>query len=401
MSDEPKAPPDRERSSGDDGNGDDEMLARLTASLTADGELLPTSEQEVLEAEIAGAEDIELPTHLVQFRDGPDDTAEGATEQAPESEVAARGNVLPFERRSAGWLTHGVALAIGAAAAASITLTVVSDEPPPDTPLQGDTATVPSVASSAPLTLVLDASCKACCAGCPKAPEPLRDCPSKRGCVPCDLTALHASRYRLRVGAVSPAEHGREVMGTYPQGQPELCMRAGMSAETCVPTHLDDRAGGEWTVLPTVVSGEDLAAKVVLRVRWKGVREPLATAARWIMPVALTPRSLCHGYSVQFRDEGKDAVFGTMSLFIDDAHYVELTRGARTDALYAYRARLTSEVPLQLQETSKRGDERFVLSAGPYDRPTAEKLRWQLLEQNETAVTTVGTDYIGTPKAID
>src|SRR5690606_38741878 len=189
-------------------------------------------------------------------------------------------------------------------------------------------------------------------------------CPSGRRCVPCDPKALAGSRYRLRLGTVIPADHGREVMKLYPPGEPELCLRVGASPEICGPALIG--AGARWTELPLVTAASDLGAQVSIRLRWKGVREPLATAARWSSPVAVTPTSFCKGYAVKLTgDDGE--LFGSLSLFLDDAHFVELARAADPAALRAHHERLVLEGGLEaaIHETDRRGAERFVLAIGP------------------------------------
>jgi hypothetical protein len=384
---------------GADG-ADAELLHQLSAALTEAGELVPTDEAEVMRAEEDGAEQVELPAELATFRpraedDREEEPARSEHRQAPADLAAYRA------KRQRSVLSHLSAVALGAAAAAALVL-LWKGQDPPEAPLGGDPAgVVPSASGSGapdlgPLTL--SASCEGCCGGsaCSKPRSGLESCPSGRACLSCDSAALADSLYRLRIGAVHLAEHGIETLKLYPTGQAEVCLRAGLSDEVCVDSSLvKERDGGRWNTLPVVVSGDDLAAKLSIRVRWKGVqRESLATAARWTAPVALTPHSLCNGYVVELIAEKEDR-FGSMSLFIDDAHYVELMRAGESAPLRDYRKRLQLEgVRVQLQQVQGQG---FVLAAGPFDRRTAEQLRWQLIEQKQPAKVTVGTDFIGPP----
>jgi hypothetical protein len=226
----------------------------------------------------------------------------------------------------------------------------------------------------------------------------LEKCSSGRTCIPCDASVLADSRYRVRVSAVTPAALGLEVLKDYPQGEPELCVRAGVSKELCIPTQISEREGGRWTTVPAVFSGSDLSAKLTVRLRWKGVQGRLAEAGSWVMPVALTPKSLCSGYSVELTNADKEEVFGTASLFVDDAHYVEIARSKGTAELRDLRERLVLDgLGVKLFETRGEGDDRFVLAAGPFNRKTAEALRWQLLEQDLEPAATVGLDFVGEP----
>jgi hypothetical protein len=357
---------------------DEALLEELATALTEQGELVPIDEEEVRRAEETGIEDAPLPAALAApWRGEPD--------RAPRDLAAHRAS----RRRAA--LTHVAALVLGAAAAVALTLEI-QKETRPD--LRGDPVGTASADPPPPVRVARPRDCGACCAGadCPRATPDAKACPSGRRCIPCDPKTLAGSRYRLRLGSVMPAEAGREVMKLYPQGEPELCVRVGASAEICGSTLVGD--GEQWMALPLVTAASDLAAQVSIRLRWKGVREPLATAARWTSPVAVTPTSLCKGYAVKLESEKGD-LFGSVSLFLDDAHFVELARAADPAELRAHRERLVLDgLDARILETRASGDERFALAFGPYDRPTAESLRWQLLEQHQAATSTFGEDHL-------
>jgi hypothetical protein len=341
--------------------GDAEVLDTLAAALTETGELLPTDEDEVRAAEESGVEDVQLPAHLERFSRS---VQSPASKHAPATDLAAYG-----KRR--GWMTHGATLAIGAAAGVALMLQI-SERKGGYLP-SGDPA------------------------GSTTASSGLNACSSGRRCIPCNVETLVATRYRLRVGGVQPAEFGREALERYPTSEPEICLRAGASKEVCVPTQITDRPGGRWIDLPMVASAEDLAAGLAASLRWKGVKGPLATAGRWMMPVALTPKSLCNGYAIKLMNEDKNEPFGTMSLFLDDTYYVELATDSTTAPLRSFSEALElSGVVVQLQQTKAM----FALTAGPFDLETAEQLRWQLLEQKQEAKLTLGLDYIGAAKPL-
>lgn len=375
---------------------DDEVLDLLAASLTEDGELLPTTEAEVARVE-EDLEATELPEGLEQLSFEEDGSAEVTDLQDYKK---TREQV---RTRTSPW-THGVALLIGAAAALLLKVNI-GRETGTDPAMSGDPAGVPSTSSSAVeperAQLTLKATCEDCCGGsaCAEAKPELATCGSERRCIACDSAVLADSRYRVRVGAVTPSPLGVAVLKEYPKGEPELCFRAGVAKEVCVDTLISDRPGGRWTQVPAVFSGEDLNAKLTIRLRWKGVaRESLATAGVWTMPVALTPKALCSGYTVELRNEAKEELFGTLSLFVDDAHYVEIARARGTAPLRDLRKRLVLDgVRVQLFETTAEGDRRFVLTTGPHNRTTAKALRWQLLEQDQKPAVEVGLDYVGDP----
>ncbi len=379
----------------DDGDSADdrELIDQLAMALTEGGELLPTDEAEVERAEQQGVEEIELPAALSE---------PPTPKSAADPKVADLNEHRRRRQAGRGWLTHSLAVTLGAAAAVLLMLQWAKHSSPrvnPTSEPAGATSSPPPEQSKVELALSCEGTC---CAGAKcKTPRPtLEKCPSGRRCIRCDPGRLVDSRYRLRIGALHPAEVGNEALKRFPQGKLQVCVRAGASSEVCVPAHVSERTGGRWTTLPVVASGEDLAAKVTVRLHWKGVKEPQATPAHWTMPVALTATSLCRGYSVRFQNADKE-VFGVMSLFMDDAHYVELLRAPEPAPLRAYYKRLKlSGLTVAMQKTSKKAGAQFVLTAGPFDRSTAEKLRWQLLEQKQTASVTVGADFIGEPLAL-
>ena len=393
----------------DDERGeDDEVLALLADTFTREGELIPTDEDEVLRAERAGVDDVDLPDHLADLP-----PPKRGTETAPASAKAGPDSAVDlgaYRRRRAAarpWLSHTGALILGAAAALALTILWGDDVRSP-LGLGTDPATgSSSSATPPPLRVELPSGCADCCGGedCARPRQSLRVCSSGRRCLPC--AAAPGSRFRLRLGAVHLAEAGRAVVDLYPQGEPELCIRVGASDERCGPTLVTERPEATWRSLPLVAAAEDLSAKVAVRLRWKGVQEPQATAARWISPVAVTPTALCMGYTVKLEtpaaqgaDESK--LFGTASLFLDDAHQVELARAADVASLQQLGARLElSGLRAVVQETSAAGADRFVLGFGPFDQPTAEKVRWQLAEQGQAPRLSEGADYVGEPLPLE
>ncbi|MCA9621169.1 MAG: SPOR domain-containing protein [Myxococcales bacterium] len=386
---------------------EDQLLDRLAAALTESGDLLPITEEEVRRAEATDIEDVDLPAGLADYPEtlASRREAERGRARGEEPAAPARGttDLAAHRERRRPWLSHGIAVLVGAAAAATLLL-VGRPESTPGPALSSDPVGSASSRPPAPETipLSLPTSCEACCAGadCSVAKGELQTCPSGRRCIACDTAKLATSRYRLRLGAVSPQEGAQKVLEEYPQGKPELCVRAGMSEEICMPSLITKRDEG-FSVLPALFTGDDLRASVHIRLRWQGVSEPKATAARWAQPVALSPRALCHGYVVALRAEDNEEPFGLVSLFLDDTHHVELGRAATLAPLETLGARLSPQgFALKLQETRSPGDDRFTLMAGPFDHDTAEALRWQLLDRGLDAEESLGSDYRGEPKTL-
>ena len=394
---------------------DDEVLGLLSDALGRDGELVPTDEDEVARAERAGVEDVALPPQLAAWP--PRKRVEAAPPASLRTGPERVADMAAHRRRRAAsraWLTHGAAVVLGAAAALALALRWTGDAHGP--PGLGTDPAIASAADSGsatataapPLRVAVSNDCGECCGGeaCTSTRLGLGRCSSGRRCVPC--SAPPGSRYRLRIGAVHLSDDGRKAVELYPSGEPELCVRVGASEERCVPALLTERAEGAFRSLPFVGAADDLGAKVAVRVRWKGVREAYATAGRWLSPVAVSPTALCSGYAVKLEvaessgaEPAARRLFGTASLFLDDAHHVELARAADVTSLRALGARLElSGLQVFIRETSAGGSERYVLAFGPFDRPTAEKVRWQLAEQGQTPRLGEGQDYVGEPLAL-
>ena len=391
MSDKPKRDDEREEQA---------LTELLGGALGAKGELPPTTEEEVLRAEQAGVEwEGELPESLAELR--PPAAEAGATEPAR----AARGAELVSldearRKRGPSVGTHVLAAALGAAAAAALIIW----RSPPKTPGAG-TPTVESArvtADAAPpekLALRPVRSCaKECCAGsaCSAAKEGLESCSSGRTCIACSIESLAESRYRVRLGAFAPSEAGQALLkgGT---GTLELCVRAGSSGLVCAPARSGSDKAAQWTVLPLTVSVQDAVAGVSIQVRWQGVSQPLA---EWQGPVTLNATALCRGLFVKPITAKKEPM-GTLSVFLDDAHYVEVARAASSEALLAARDQLSlADVPARLVETTGRGDQRFALVLGPIDKPSAEQLRWMFLDKGRQAQVVLGDDYQGATREL-
>lgn len=404
----------------DDRNAQDEPLAELVPRALRD-QLLPTTEAEVARAEREGVEfEGELPESLRELpwpAGASMDVASTAREdeETPDSvgpdsafdpdDVPESLDVVPISRgrrKVAPWLTHVAAAALGAAAVATL---VLGRGPTPTTPAgagsQQPSSAAPVDAAPAPERTAVIAPpppCgDGCCAGaaCKRATPDLAQCPSGRDCVACSLQDLATTRFRVRVGALAPANAGREGIDRSPAGALHLCVHAGASAEACVPVHPAGGGSEPWTQLPILISAQDLLSTLSLQVKPHAAGRAVA---QWQSPVPVSATVLCKGLSVKLKTPG-DAVFGSVSLFLEDAHYVEAARSAGVAELDAVRARISApHLAPKVFETRRGGDRHFALVYGPMGKGDAEKLRWQLLEAGIDARVTLGEDHEGDPR---
>jgi hypothetical protein len=142
-----------------------------------------------------------------------------------------------------------------------------------------------------------------------------------------------------------------------------------------------------------VASPADLLAGLTVQVRWVGEADAMAI---WSKPVDTNPTVLCNGIAVKPKLPDGELV-GSVSIFLDDAYYVELGRAPRTQALLDATSQLkfAGGSPL-LYETTAAANGRFAMSLGPFDRATADSVRWAVLHQGGDAKIVLGFDYRGT-----
>ncbi len=389
----------------DDDKPEDEALERLIGEALAErDELLPITEDEVARAEERGVEfEGELPLELRE--PGP-----AAAKAEPDSR-----RVVDLDARressSRNWVGHGVAAVLGAAAA---TVVFMTREPAPagGPPLAGSEPVSDRADARAPIPtqkirIAETKRCsEKCCAGArckaiggsAGAPPELETCASGRTCVACGIEELAKSRYRIRVGAFAldaagAAEH-RAIGGP----SLETCVRVGSSELVCAPAHANADGEDDWTLLPLVTSTQDALAGFELVVRPAGGATALGT---WRSPVRITPTVLCSGLAIKPKSK-KGELVGRVSVFLEDTHYVELLRGPNVEPLLEQHERLeVTDVRAKIFETGTGAVPEFVLSLGPVDAPTAERLRWLLLDQGEKARMSVGADYQGRPRPLD
>ncbi|MGC4064833.1 MAG: hypothetical protein QM784_09345 [Polyangiaceae bacterium] len=378
---------DHQRFDGDD--VERKLQRRVTEALVKNQELVPLTEAEVALAEARGvAFEGDLPDGLKHF--------------APRADVSPK-NVVALETRRArnrSWVGYALSFGLGAAAAASVmwyaqreassSRIVVAKEPldplqaKPVLPAGGHPGTI------GPLATCPDS----CCAGtdCAAAKSPLRECASLRRCIRCDAGAT-ASRFRIRVGRLAPSETTRFLLDKSPGRALEICVRAGSSELFCTPAQANAPEEEAWASLPLVASPADLLAGLTVQVRWVGDTDPVAV---WAKPVDSNPTVLCSGIAAKPTLPDGEPI-GSLSIFLDDPYYVELGRAGSTQALLSATNQLKfSGVAPLLYQTTATGNERFAISLGPYDKLTAESLRWATLNQGGEAKIVLGFDYRGT-----
>lgn len=379
MTDGPKFDPDVER----------RTEQRVVEALVKHQELIPITSAEVAEAEAKGvAFEGALPDSLRRFLP--------STGDVPKNVVAL--NSRRASRRA--WLGHGLAAILGAAAAAAVmwswqryeaqTKMVVGREPLG--PAQSNPV-LPAAGLQTPIATSLACS-EACCAGsnCATAKSPLKECASQRRCIHCNAGASD-SRLRIRIGRLAPSETTQFLLDKSPGRALELCVRVASSDLLCTPAQANTPHDEAWAALPLVATPADLLGGLTVQVRWVGETDAMAI---WSKPVETNPAVLCNGIAIKPKLPDGESI-GSLSIFLDDSYYVELGRAARTQALLdaTRQLKLAGGDPL-LYETSAAGDGRFAMSLGPFDKATADAVRWAVLHQGGDAKIVLGFDYRGT-----
>jgi hypothetical protein len=382
------------------GLSDEEALEALVADgFASRGELPPTSEAEVERAESEGGEfEGELPESLRAYvpRERP------ALDGPPPSSHSAKGasvHRLPSPRRS--YASHLLAAALGAAAAAALFLArSPQKEPGGQIPSSEPPALPKDAAAEEKFVIAPVRRCSPCCAGaeCKDAPPDVKQCSSGRSCIACSIGDLLDSRYRVRVGALAATAAGKALLDSGNSQGFDICVRVGSSAFACGPAHAHGDGERQWTLLPLRPSAQDALAGIELELRYRGAQKPLG---RWQSPVPINATVLCKGLFVKPKSDAGDAL-GVVSVFLDDTHFVELMRSDKIEALVEYRRRFQlSDVSPKIFETSGAANRRFALVLGPIDRPSAERLRWAVLEKGGSARLAEGVDHVGDPRPLD
>jgi hypothetical protein len=251
-----------------------------------------------------------------------------------------------------------------------------------------------SSAPAARVSLAFRGRCeRECCAGsgCLAAPEALKACPSGARCIGCSTDNVSGGPYRLRLGTLVPSEAGQQVLSP---GTPlELCVVEADGDAQCLPA-LGEPNGDSWRLLKSTVPLQELLLGLHVQLRKRGEATPLAS---WKHPVPPTPDVLCKGLAIQLGDEKQ--VLGRLSAFVEQTHFVELSRAAAVPPLLKTLARFdVSGIEPRVFETSRTGDARFALVFGPLDRADADALRWQVLDHGLEANVSHGLDFVGSAR---
>ncbi len=383
---------------------DEEMDALVAAALTAKGELIPTSVDEVRAAEEAGVDyEGELPGSLREAPELSPVSRVGKTvAEAPEQAASQRVVSLEEVRRARAARTSSpfafaATFLAGAAVAAGVALVVRPSGPMPVSPEQG-AGPVPSASTSASSqqedNVVIESarSCgQGCCAGsaCADAKGELAACASGRSCIACDAPTS-GSAYQVRLASLVPTDVLKEV----PLESLDLCGRVLGGEWSCLPAYAAPAATPAPRTLAKPVTTADLAYGLEVELRPRGTKTVLG---RWRDSVRLGPTVLCRGLGALVTNDKSENV-GSLAVTLEDPYRVEIARAADVGALKALRARIAfADVEPFVVETTAAGDRHFALAAGPFDQVTAEKLRWMLVERSVGAKTVLGEDYTGAP----
>jgi len=165
-------------------------------------------------------------------------------------------------------------------------------------------------------------------------------------------------------------------------GSPLHCTKAFATAE-------NEEA---WSLLPMTATANDLLAGVTVQLRWIGEGESMA---EWSFPIQSNPTVLCNGISVKAKLPDGEPV-GSLSMFLDDAYYVELGRSNSMREL-GQRVLVHKFVGMgpQIYETESSGQGRFAVTVGPMSQTLAEATRWAVLARGADAKLVFGFDYRG------
>ena len=387
--------------------GDEELDALLADALTRRGDLPPTTEAEVRAAEDEGVLfEGELPPELATLSErvkAPIASTEALGSAASQRVVSIDELRRARNEKRSSAVAYVATFALGVAVAAGVSLFVRGPGSTSMRPEPGGGPAGSSVTSAVPLpgkpSIPAVMHCKAeCCAGssCAQAQGELRACASGRACVACG-EAVAGNAYRIRVGNLQPT-HGLDGAKL---AELDLCGRTAGGEWSCVPAHADPGDRPEARSFAKLFSPADLAAGLELELR---PHEGKGVIGHFRDSVRLGPTVLCRGVGALLVDE-KDAHLGSLALYLDDTHYVEMARSGDALGLLDRRSRLEfADVIPSLVETTQPGAAtsvaHFALTVGPLDKATAERLRWELLERGQAATVVLGADYVGAPKPL-
>jgi len=379
------------------------------------GEMIPTTVEEVRAAEDDDVEaSVELPASLRAWGassgpesvDGEEDVRTRSP-KPPRSEAnvgAASQRVVSIDelRRARAEkrglrLSHAVTFGMGLAVAAGAALFLRT--PPADGPrAEPGSGTAGPLGSSSSEVMddrveipAVRACTSDCCGGseCAAAQGEQRVCASGRTCVGCGESSGKGV-YRVRIANLVPTK----LLDGVPLDALDVCARPLGGEWACVPAFAEPTATPAQRTLSKLVSTVDLANGLEVEVRPRGTKQVLG---HWRDSVRMGPTVLCRGFGALISNE-KDEHLGSLLFLLEDTHWVELGRAADVATLKASRAKLAfADVSPSILETAETGAGRFALALGPFDQPTAEKLRWALLEKGQSAKIDLGESYVGAP----
>lgn len=384
-----------------------ELAEAVTSAMAAQGRLFPETPDEVakLEQSLDIAE-FPLPERLREF----DDRFERTSAEAPLTEV-----VHLEERRRSGirsasprrWLRDVAWFALGAAAAGVLWFTS-TDTAEPEVAVSGVGSELkPSATTTAPssTTLRLDSSCNDCCAGAEctnpsavKDPDGTLSCASGRKCVSCNSDS-EKNAYKLRISAIGFTPEGRLWAANYGGvGNLQVCAEIQGKSLGCRSAVEEPEDLLEWSSLPVATTSGQLVGGLRIHVRALNAPVGQPPLAEWANAVTVKTDTLCRGLSARFNVG--ELNIGRVSVFFDDPYFVEIRRAGTVGELLDLQRTfaITGNDALRVYETTSSADQMFALVYGPTDRPRAERVRWQLLDQNLNAPIVVGSDYRGQPR---
>ncbi len=365
----------------------DEQIELLVSRALRD-DMIPTTLDEVAAAEMETHDDAELPPLRLQ--------ESGPSENEPQRDSGAMSpeKVTSLEearrRRTTSPLQLGVSALLGAAAAALLMFYLGPVERGPGvTAAGGEIARGTGATSNADQSpsAELHVPCESCCGGTQCQAEPV-ECASGRTCVSCSPGPR--DEYRLRLGhlawaapLLAPDEGSGQLVRSEPN--PLICIVAGREEEVCLGEDGDEPR--PWYPTPVSFTASQMQNQLIISLRRRRDRALLGV---WKRQLALSSGMMCRGVVVELAD-GENKPVASLSLFVDDAQFVEIARASTVQKLLTLRERLQGERNQAKVYELSSGE--FALSVGPLSGGQAEKVRWQLLQGGLEAKLTTADDY--------
>jgi len=345
--------------SGSVKRSEDELASLIAAGFSARAEMIPSSEREVERAE----------RELLRLSS------------------TKRPRLLRL-RQAAGWL---IAASLGALSVLLVQRFSERRASGPAISGEAKPSAALTPARSPKLRLSTEgAGCADCCAGSACTRAHTDACSSGRGCVGCTAQIATDNAFRLRIGALVLTALGSKRLSEAPPASGlETCVRAGSSAEHCVPS---DLGGKPWLRMALLVSPAQLLAGFEVRVRNQGATQAIGD---WSTPIAVNTEVLCRGIVARPHFETGE-LLATVSLYLDETHYVELARAASPAQIATTTANFDwGAMRPQIYDTNAATENHLALVLGPFDQAQAEHLRAQILLAGFRARLSLGEDFVG------